>query len=351
MYPTLLLAATLGASANARPLAAQSAVVSAAVADSTAGNTTRLFASRDPIELTLSGDLRPILRDKSEEPPWRDATIAYVEGADSVRLPVRARTRGRFRLEHCPFPPLRLNFVKDSVKGTLFAHQDKPKLGTHCREGGDYEQYTVQEYLLYRVYEILSPYSFQARLARMTYVDTAGNMKPLTQWALLIEEPDALAERLGGSENEQPGVLQAHVDPHTIIVLGVFQFMIGNTDWSVPGLHNIVIVDRDGQLPLAVPYDFDWSGAIATRYAKPDPNLGTRSVTQRLWRTLCPTPDLLEPVVAHFNAKRPEIEALYRDFAPLEPKHSRRVLEYYGEFYETINDPRRMRIALRDVCQ
>lgn len=334
----------LPARLDAQPAAA----VAAPAADE---NTTRLFASREPLELELSGDLRSILRDKSEDPPWRDARIAWVENGDTLDRPVRARTRGRFRLEHCSFPPLRLNFVKDSVKGTLFAGQDKPKLGTHCRDGGDYEQYAVQEYLLYRIYEILSPYAFQARLARITYVDTAGNMDPVTRWALLMEEPAALAARLGGQDNERPGVLQVHVDPQALLVLGMFQYLIGNTDWSIPGLHNIVIIDRDGGLPLAVPYDFDWSGTIATRYAKPDPSLGTRSVTQRLWRTVCPTPDVIQPVIAHFNAKRAEIEALYDGFAPLEPKHAERTLQYFAEFYETINDPGRMERVLRDVCR
>ena len=313
-------------------------------------NTTRLFASREPLALTIAGDLRPILRDKSEDPPWRHARIAYVENGDTVWLPVRARTRGRFRLEHCSFPPLRLNFVKDSVKGTLFARQDEPKLGTHCRDNDAYEQYTVQEYLLYRIYEIVSPYAFQARLARITYVDTAGNMDPVTRWAMLIEQPNALAERLGGVDNEDPGVLQVHVDPGPLLTLGMFAFMIGNTDWSIPGLHNIVIIEREGRLPLAVPYDFDWSGAIAARYAKPDASLGTRSVTERLWRTICPPPEALRPVIDHFNAKRGEIEALYADFPPLDPGHARRALEYFAEFYDTINDPDRMRRALRDVC-
>ena len=35
---------------------------------------------------------------------------------------------------------------------------------------------------------------------------------------------------------------------------------------------------------MPVPYDFDWSGVVFTRYATTDPRLGIRTVQERLFR-------------------------------------------------------------------
>ncbi|NIP93601.1 MAG: hypothetical protein GWN18_19895, partial [Thermoplasmata archaeon] len=70
----------------------------------------------------------------------------------------------------CEFPPLRLNFKKGQLDETLFDGQDKVKLVTHCRNGDRYEQNVVKEYLVYRLYNVLTPLGFQVRMAHITYV-------------------------------------------------------------------------------------------------------------------------------------------------------------------------------------
>lgn len=309
-----------------------------------------LFATHDVLQFTLTTDLRTLLRDKMDDAPWRPARIAIADSAGAMLdLPVRVRTRGRWRLEHCQFPPLRLNFVKDSVRRTVFHTQDRPKLATHCRPNREYEQYLLHEYLLYRVHAILTPLSFRARLARVTYVDAAGGSQPQTHWGILLEDPDALAERLDG-ELLEAGAMQENLEPEAAVVMGMFQFLIGNTDWSAPGAHNIETVRLDSSRIVAVPYDFDWSGVVNARYAKPDPILRTSSVRTRVWRGVCPRGVALRSAIALFNERRPEITALYEGFEPLPADERRRILRYFDDFYEIINDARKVDQQILDRC-
>ena len=136
----------------------------------------RLFDAEDPLELTLAGDLRPILKDKSDDRPYRPAQLwLHDENGDSVAFDLGVKTRGFYRRKYldCDVPPLRLNFKKKQVKNTVFDRQDKLKLVTHCNDNVDaFEQYTLQEYLIYKTYNLLTDNSFRVRLVRITYADT-----------------------------------------------------------------------------------------------------------------------------------------------------------------------------------
>ena len=132
------------------------------------------FESQEPIEVTLTTNIGKIRGDKGETPPWRQATLSYkgAEG-DLVTVPLKARTRGIWRLKMCEFPPLRLNFSGETSKGTIFDKLDKPKLVSYCHDMDSYEQYILQEYQLYRIYQLLTPVSHRARLLKFVYADSA----------------------------------------------------------------------------------------------------------------------------------------------------------------------------------
>jgi hypothetical protein len=128
-------------------------------------------------------------------------------------------------------------------------------------------------------------------------------------------------------------------------VAAVFQYMIGNTDWAVSALHNIVLIRDSAGVVYPVPYDFDWSGVIWTPYAQPDSRLGIANVRQRIFRGTCRAPDELKTLFVRFNRQKDAIYALYRGMASegLEAKRIEQALDYYDEFYKTINDAGRTR--------
>lgn len=337
------------------PLGGGAGAAGAQSADSSAGGgrgpSAAIFAAIAPLPVTLTANLGRLRRDDTADPPWRAATLAYTGGdGAAVTLPVRVRTRGNWRLKNCVFPPLRLNLTR-AARGGWFDGMDKPKLVNYCRDDDQSEQYVVQEYQLYRVYNLLTPLSHRARLLRVAYADSATGRVETTRHAILLEEDDSLAARAGATILEQKGATANDLDPHAMVLFSVFQYLIGNTDWSVNGLHNVMLLARD-MTHFPVAYDFDHAGTVDARYARPNVILPIKHVRERLYRGYCAPPEAYAPVFALFEERREAIYALYADEIGrlLEPAAARRTLAYFDEFYATIRDPGLAKRRIMDAC-
>ncbi|MEJ2203995.1 MAG: hypothetical protein P8170_07785 [Gemmatimonadota bacterium] len=314
-----------------------------------------LFASDEVLELTLRADFSLLKGDRDQESPERPASVVLTSGeATSLTLEAQLRTRGKFRLDraNCSFPPLRLNLKKQQVKGTVFEGQDKLKIVGSCRPNRDsYEQLVLNEYLAYRSFGMLTPASFQVRLARITYVDESGDDDPFTRLAFLIEDDDALATRLGARVFELPegtNLPPQALDVPSAATMAVFQYMIGNTDWSDVAGHNVEILDLGG-IALPVPYDFDFSGIVDAPYSTPDPSLNLHDVRERLYRGWCWEGLHVTSIVDRFRDSRESILALYGDFPYLDDGERSRALDYLGAFFDGIEtDERAHRRMFRD---
>lgn len=322
-----------------------------------------LFASHETLLLTLEADFPTMKREDrgqdSEERPalmrWTDATGA----TDS--LEIQLGTRGNFRLQrkNCEFPPLRINVKKGATKGTLFENQDKLKLVVACKLGQSYwERYVLLEYMTYRTLNALTDLSFRVRLARVTYVDSSGRDDPFTRYAFIIEDDDVMALRNGGrkvpwtSGQLNPRLLENH---HAILV-DIFQYMIGNTDWSGVEMHNMELFQTEDRKTSTVPFDFDFSGLVQARYAVPDQSLPIRRVRDRLFRGFCPDqmnrgPEDYETVYAIFLEKREEIYEMWRNQEGLERDRVKDTLEYFDDFYEILSDPRKIQRQMMATCR
>lgn len=311
------------------------------------------FAAAEPLDITLTTNIRRIRADKNDKAPWRPAVFSYTDSDGKVvSIPAQIRTRGLWRLKNCEFPPLRVNFRNEDTKGTVLRGIDKPKLVNYCRDTDSFETYITQEMQLYRVYNLLTPASHRARMLRITYVDSASGKTHAKRLAILLEEPDFIAARLDGDIIEQKGASVSNLDAYHDALAGVFNYFIGNTDWSTYGLHNMQLVsEADGDV-IPVPYDFDFAGAINAAYASVDPKLSIDRVRQRLFRGYCRPAEDFERAFEMFKAKKQDIYALYSDpvGSLLPKKTAEETLKYFDEFYETINDSRRVRRNILDAC-
>jgi len=247
-----------------------------------------------------------------------------------------------------------MRFETETVEGTVFEGQKKLKLVTHCQtRRSQYQQYLLQEYLIYRAYNLMTDKSFRVRLVKITYADSQERDDPFTRYGFILEDEDKMAERLGGKILEVENVHPDLTDYELSNRLAIFQFMMGNSDWSIPGLHNIKLIRLDGEpTPYAIPYDFDWSGIINTRYAKPDPFLNIRTVRQRLFRGFCRDPEVFRDEFAFFNKQKKDIYALYRELSPpLEENELEQATGYLDEFYAIINDPDEAEYDIIEKCR
>jgi hypothetical protein len=325
-----------------------------------------LFASHDPLVFTIEAPLTTIFKDRGKERNERPAKLILpATGGQPTALKVDIRTRGKTRADRrtCEFPPLRLDF-DTAGGGTVFESQNALKLVTHCQDGrAEYDQYVLQEYLVYRVYNLLSDISFKVRLARVTYVDTDGKREAVTRNGFLVEDVDDVAARNGWQALRVPAVPPQISDPPTLALVEVFMYFIGNPDWSLftiePGeescCHNTVPIGAGDGPVFSIPYDFDIAGIVNTRYADrlfapQTRNMGIRSVRDRAYRGLCGSADHLPAVFALFNQKREAIYALYREQPGLHPEVLKETVEYLDAFYEAINDPKKVKREFTDRC-
>lgn len=305
-----------------------------------------------PIAITLTTNMKRIRGDKGDDAPWRTGTLKYT-GADGkeVVVPIQLKTRGIWRRKNCDFPPVRFNFNREAVRNTVFTGMNRPKLVSYCRNDDTYEQYVLQEYQLYRIYNMFTPNSHKARLVTMTYADETGKVQA-TRPAIILEEPEELADRVNSKLMREKGAGPDFMEPFHNALVGVFEYMIGNTDWSIFALHNIELLTQPDGNVIPVPMDFDFSGVVHARYATPDEKLNIHSVRERLFRGYCGPPDQWAKVIDLFKQKRDSIYALYSDPIGKLMKKDQvdETLKYYDDFYKTINDPRSVKREIIEPC-
>ena len=315
-----------------------------------------LFQSEEPLRITLRTDI-DFLRSERNDTIEVEGTATFVDldGTETTR-PVDVRVRGNFRLRRdiCNFPPLRLDFPRGQMDGTVFEGQNRLKLVTPCHdERSDYQRYVFDEYLSYKVLNLLTPASYRARLVEITYEDVNDDYDTRTKYGFLLESDEQMAERNRAVFLEAPQMHPMMADGEQAAVTGLFAYMIGNTDWSAVMFHNAVVMRTEDGRHLTVPYDFDHAGVVNARYAEVSPLIAERirNVRQRLFREFC-RPELEHGRLAMiFNAQRDAITELYRSFPYYEdPEHAEDALEYYEGFWEVVDDPRQFERRITRDC-
>ena len=103
--------------------------------------------------------------------------------------------------------------------------------------------------------------------------------------------------------------------PENLSLASVFQYFIGNTDFSPvatpPGeecCHNQALFTSEEGPYRTIPFDFDQTGLVDARHAEPNPRFGISSVKVRLYRGRCVNNELLPATLQHFQDNRAEIE-------------------------------------------
>lgn len=324
-----------------------------------------LFASYDPVAFTLRAPFKSIFKERGQESDEYEAELVLDDG---TVLPIKIKTRGKFRLQRktCNFPPIRLNIKKSSAAGTVFESQDKLKLVTHCRNGKeDYQQYVFKEYLQYRMLNLFTDLSFRVRLTEITYENTEKDDESVTEMGFLIEDEDMMAARNEWAKLNMPVVPpDAYAQEH-LAFIEVFEYLIGNTDFSAfmrapdetKCCHNLKPVGLMSGPVYPVPYDFDFSGMVEAKYATPDPVLKekrgkkVRKVRDRLFRGRCPSLVYHDDIFQQFNDKKDDIYALWQNQEGMTEKALKKSIEYLDDFYEIINDPKKREKEFKKECR
>lgn len=311
-----------------------------------------LFASDSLLELSITTDLKALVKDVGDKNKYHKGRLSYLLGDSIVTMIVNLKTRGNFRKDRsiCAFPPLNIKFNKAESNYSLFHDNDKLKVVTHCQNRNEkFEQMLIQEYLIYKAYNIFTPESFRVRLVKITYKDSEDEMNPLTKYAFFIEDFKKMAKRNGKITRYDTKVHQDRTIIGKVTKLAIFQYMVGNTDWGVPTLHNIKLISKTPTSRLiTVPYDFDWASLVNAPYAIPNAKLDIQSIHDRLYRGYQRTAEELEFVLREFRMKKDLLYDLYTNCPYLDDKEKERALNYFDEFYEIINNPKSVKSEFID---
>jgi len=305
-----------------------------------------LFRDNTVLDVTITAPMKPLVRERSKD-EYLKGTFGYTNADGTpVVLDVGIRARGNFRHKICDLPPLRLNFKKSQVKGTLFNKQNKLKLVVPCEDSDRYEQLLLREYLAYRILNMLTDLSFRVRLLRITYVDTNGRSNDDIRYAFVIEDQERFAKRHGLQEMDLKWTSVEALEPGALNLTSVYQFLIGNTDFSpIAGApergccHNYVLYSAESGRFVPVPYDFDHSGLVDAPYAKPNEAFKIRNVRERLYRGRCANNAFIPASLERHRQVRESIYELVDELPGADGRTEREATRYIDAFFELIEKP------------
>jgi len=313
---------------------------------------TGIFDRQDVLTLELSGNVRQLVKDRGDDSKYQPFTLSFqTEDSTLVSLPIEIKTRGHFRksMANCTYPPLLLHF-KNQTTGhrSIFSQQNKLKLVTPCAG----EKYVVREYVVYKLYSLITPKSFRARLVKVIYNDSVTNKKSKPLFGILLEEEDQMAARNNAMIIKGKKLRPEQTVEEDFLQMAVFEYLIGNTDWSVQYYQNIKLIAGDSlQAPSPVPYDFDHAGIVGAPYAHPAEELLLNSTTERRYRGYCMSSIAsFAPTVTHFNQLKKEIYEVYTNNPLLESSYVKSTTRFLDEFFETINNPKSLKSEFGYPC-
>ena len=309
----------------------------------------KLFQDGPPLEFTLASDFKLLNKERRPNNKNKFPAVMTVDGKD-ITVTLASRGHSRLNPRTCDFVPIKVEFSADQIAATIFEGQTSLKLGTHCQNDKAFDQYVIREYLTYKLANLVTPMSFRARLARGTYVD-AKSKKPIsTHTALFLEHENDMARRLSGRDVAVPQRLFKDFDQGALTTMMLLEYMLGNTDYSIWALHNVVIVQDKKRKLYPVPYDFDISGMVRPPYATPDPRLPLKSVADRLYRGPCRTVEEFDAAAEAFRARKADMMAAIESLNELDGSHKRDMKDYLDSFFRAIQTPESIKKTFVDGC-
>ena len=301
----------------------------------------QFFKDTGMLNVTITTSISRIMRQKQKEgaqfPAYFSTTLP--DGftvVDSILLEVR----GHFRRDYCYLPPIRVIFKNNPY--SVMRPLGSLKLVSQCKTFSTDKQCLLKEFIIYKIYNLLTDMSFRVRLLNLSWQDTVNKAKSVSEYAFLMEDMKDLAERNQCHELKNAKLKTEATDRRQMTLVAIFEYMIGNTDWAVPVNHNtkfIISKSDSTHRPYVVPYDFDYSGFVNTDYAVPDEHLPIQTVRERLYRGFPRSMEELNDVLAIFNERKAAIYDLINNFELFTERSKKEMIDYIDEFYAVIKDP------------
>ena len=321
--------------------------------DSTSFPTIFEQLQRDSIlTLVLETDTKNLIKTKNKE-EWQPMRLKLNStAAEAIEYEGKVRTRGNIRKKICYYPPLKLKFKKKwLISQGLDSTFNDLKLVIGCKKNAFYDKLVLKEYLVYQLYAAMTAYSFKTQLVSLKMVDTEGDWDPVETIAFFIENDEELANSFNGRCTKPKVMRSKSIDPSHWSFLALFEYMIGNTDYSMPNSHNVrYIVTRDQPKVIPIAYDFDYSGLVKAPYAVHRESLGIDNITERYFQGSCKTKEHFKEHLPLFKEKKETLYAIVNDFELLGKSEKKSMLKYLDEFFDLIDNEKSFKRRIVDQC-
>lgn len=319
----------------------------------------KLFASNETFNISIKAPWRDIVRKSKVQDPY-PASMQFTDSLGQTHdIPITVERRGITRQAVCRYPPIKLRYNKEDVKGTTFRGTDELKLVTHCNKGERWEQYFIKEYLAYRFFNLITEKSYRARPLSITYTESENDSTDGPRFGFLIEDTADLAKRNDLKKLDLARIKRNQLDQVQAGRVALFEYLISNVDFELLSgpkddkcCHNARLIgDDSGTNIVAVPYDFDSSGFVDSHYAAPNEFLGIRSVTQRLYRGYCTHNSQMEAIRQQYIAKEADIMGLINAETRLSSRSVKNANKFIGKFFETIKSDKDFQEEIIAKCR
>ena len=303
-----------------------------------------LFSKDDLLEVTIYLDLASFSKKPNKMNSFDASMTIHFSDKDSINKKIIIKYRGISRYEICSFPPIQIN-----LRNALIADSGKIKrlkLVTHCEPGGMTDEYVIREYLVYKLFNAITDTSFRVRLLKVNYVDTESNKKPIRKYGFFIEPISTLAERTNSTVVKSTNIGQKNIFPDVMDRLAIFNYMVSNWDWSVPGQHNVAVIkplnNDNSMLGIAIPYDFDLTGIVNAEYAIPPPDLGIENIRERLFSGICRSKEEWKEELIRFLNCRQKLYSVVNEFPYLNQRSKKDITVFLDQFFNQLEKQRNM---------
>jgi hypothetical protein len=291
---------------------------------------------RPIVKVTLTTNINDFLENRKNS-DYIPAQFSFTDPYGQAReLDIKIRVRGKYRRMKCDLPPIKLNFDKDELEDLGYSRLDKYKLVTHCLASEAGDDVVLREHLVYQLHNLVTPHSFRTQLIEITYFDTGSGEKS-THYGIIIESEEEMAQRIGGAVCEDCYGVNRKFDVDNLLRTSVFQYMIGNTDWSIAQQKNIKVLSADqSNVFHLVTYDFDFSAVVDAPYYVPAQELGL-SYRERYYKGLACTEEQMIATLQYFKSVEEIILNTVKEHPFLSRSSKIDIQRYLGAFFKQID--------------
>lgn len=303
-----------------------------------------LFENDDILEVSLRFDLSGFLKKPDKNQTFDGIMTFHFSETDTLDREVTIQYRGQSRYERCKLPPMRIIFRQPVYEVADSARIKKMKLVNQCQPGSLYDDYIIKECLVYKLYNVITDTCFRVRLLKVNYIDTENKRKPVVQYGMFIEPEELLAKRTGIIEVKTRSLTQKHMHPLMMDRIAIFNYMVANWDWSVPGQHNISVFasanyDQSAK-GIPVPFDFDLTGVVNAEYAIPPPGIGIETNRDRKFSGICRTREEYKAELMVFLEKKDEFYSVIDNYPYLGKVSKKNIISFLDQFFQQLEKPR-----------